>query len=79
MREFLDKFATYLLESESPVAVTRPDTTVDYFIPGRRKRSEADKDAFSRGVASVAEILDAEGITEDAAVAGFKEFWTRHK
>ena len=33
MREFRDKLATYLLESESPVAITRHGDTVGYFIP----------------------------------------------
>lgn len=46
MREFRDKLATYLLESESPMAITRYGDTVGYFIPARRKRSDADKEAL---------------------------------
>ena len=37
MREFRDKLATYLLESDSPVTITRHGDTVGYFIPARRK------------------------------------------
>lgn len=36
MREFRDNLATYLLESDSPVAITRHGDTVGYFIPARR-------------------------------------------
>ncbi len=39
MREFRDNLATYLLESETPVAITRHGDTVGYFIPARRRRS----------------------------------------
>lgn len=74
MREFRDKLATYLLESESPVAITRHGDTVGYFIPARRKRSEADKEALKEAATRWQEILDAEGISEDEAVADFKQW-----
>jgi PHD/YefM family antitoxin component YafN of YafNO toxin-antitoxin module len=79
MREFRDKLATYLLESESPVAITRHGDTVGYFIPARRKRSEADKDALREAATRWQEILDAEGISEEEAVAGFKEWRSKRK
>jgi PHD/YefM family antitoxin component YafN of YafNO toxin-antitoxin module len=79
MREFRDKLATYLLESESPVAITRHGDTVGYFIPARRKRSEADKDALREAATRWQEILDAEGISEEEAVAGFKEWRSKQK
>lgn len=74
MREFRDKLATYLLESESPVAITRHGDTVGYFIPARRKRSEADKEALKEAATRWQEILDAEGISEDEAVVDFKQW-----
>jgi PHD/YefM family antitoxin component YafN of YafNO toxin-antitoxin module len=74
MREFRDKLASYLLESEAPVAITRHGDTVGYFIPARRKRSEADKDALREASTRWQEILDAEGISEEEAVAGFKQW-----
>ncbi|MEZ2345781.1 hypothetical protein [Terriglobus sp. RCC_193] len=63
MREFRDKLATYLLESESPVVITRHGDTVGYFIPARRKRSETDKEALREAATRWQEILDAEGIS----------------
>jgi PHD/YefM family antitoxin component YafN of YafNO toxin-antitoxin module len=79
MREFRDKFATYLLESESPVAITRHGDTVGYFIPARRKRSDADKEALREASTRWQEVLDAEGISEDEAVSGFKKWRTGQK
>lgn len=74
MREFRDNLATYLLESETPVAITRHGDTVGYFIPARRRRSDADKEALKEAAARWQEILDAEGMSEDEAVADFKRW-----
>lgn len=79
MREFRDKLATYLLESESPVAVTRHGDTVGYFIPARRKRGDAEKAALQEAAARWQRILDAEGISEEEAVAGFKQWRAKRK
>ncbi|MBW4028070.1 MAG: prevent-host-death protein [Acidobacteria bacterium] len=79
MREFRDKFASYLLESESPVAITRHGDTVGYFIPARRKRSDADKEALREASTRWQEVLDAGVISEDEAVAGFKQWRTKQK
>lgn len=74
MREFRDKLATYLLETETPVAITRHGDTVGYFIPARRKRSVADKAAFKEAATRWQEILEAEGVSEDETVADFKKW-----
>jgi PHD/YefM family antitoxin component YafN of YafNO toxin-antitoxin module len=79
MREFRDKLATYLLESETPVAITRHGDTVGYFIPARRRRSDADKEALKEAAARWQEVLEAEGISEDEAVADFKQWRTDQK
>ncbi len=79
MREFRDKLATYLLESDAPVAITRHGDTVGYFIPARRKRSDADKDALKEAAGRWQEILDAEGIAEDEIVADFKQWRAKQK
>ena len=79
MREFRDKLATYLLESESPVAITRHGDTVGYFIPTRRKRSEADKEALREAATRWQGILDTEGISEEEAIADFKQWRTGNK
>ena len=77
IREFRDKLATYVLESDTPVAITRHGDTVGYFIPARRKRSEAEKAALEEAAERWQRILEAEGITEDGcrglqALAGSK-------
>lgn len=79
MREFRDKLATYLLESESPVAITRHGDTVGYFIPARRKRSDADKAALKEAAKRWQEIIDSEGISEDETVADFKQWRSKRK
>lgn len=79
MREFRDKLATYLLESESPVAITRHGDTVGYFIPARRKRSDADKEALREAATHWQKILDTEGISEDEVVADFKQWRSKRK
>lgn len=79
IREFRDKLATYLLESESPVAITRHGDTVGYFIPARRKRSDSDKAALKEAAKRWQEILDSEGISEDETVADFKRWRSKQK
>jgi PHD/YefM family antitoxin component YafN of YafNO toxin-antitoxin module len=79
MREFRDKLATYLLEADAPLAITRHGDTVGYFIPARRKRSEAEREALKEASARWQEILDAEGISEEEAVADFKRWGAKQK
>ena len=79
IREFRDKLATYLLESEAPVAITRHGDTVGYFIPARRKRSDAERDALKQASARWQKILDAKGISEDEVLADFKKWRARQK
>lgn len=79
MREFRDKLATYLLESDTPVAITRHGDTVGYFIPTRRKRSDAERAALKDASARWQEVLDASGISEDEVLADFKSTRTKQK
>jgi PHD/YefM family antitoxin component YafN of YafNO toxin-antitoxin module len=79
MREFRDKLATYLLESEAPLAITRHGDTVGYFIPARRKRSDAEREALKDAAARWQEILDSEGISEDEVVTEFKRWRSQRK
>jgi antitoxin (DNA-binding transcriptional repressor) of toxin-antitoxin stability system len=78
IREFRDKLANYLLESESPLAITRHGDTVGYFIPTRRKRTDADKASLKEASMRWKEVLDAEGISEDDVLADFKK-WRRKR
>jgi PHD/YefM family antitoxin component YafN of YafNO toxin-antitoxin module len=80
IREFRDKLAMYVLESDAPVAITRHGDTVGYFLPTRRKRTDADRAALQEAAAKWQAIMDAEGIDEDEVVAEFKrrrKQWTR--
>ena len=79
MREFRDKLATYLLESDAPLAITRHGDTVGYFIPARRKRSDAERQALKDAAARWQEILDSEGISEEEAVSEFKRWRSQRK
>jgi len=72
IREFRDKLASYLLESEKALAITRHGDTIGYYLPARRKRSEAEKEAFEMASTQLQEALDAKGITEDEIIEDFK-------
>ena len=39
IREFREKLATYLLETDETVAITRHGDTVGYYIPARSERA----------------------------------------
>jgi antitoxin (DNA-binding transcriptional repressor) of toxin-antitoxin stability system len=72
IREFRDNLATYLLESEAPVAITRHGDTVGFYIPARRKRTDAEKAAFKEAMSRWQRILDEKGISEDEIAEDFK-------
>ena len=72
IREFRDKLATYLLESDEPVAITRHGDTVGYYIPARRRRSETERAALKEAAVKMQKILAAEGITEEEVVGDFR-------
>jgi PHD/YefM family antitoxin component YafN of YafNO toxin-antitoxin module len=74
IREFRDNLASYLLQSESPVAITRHGDTVGFYLPVRRKRPEADRAALREAVARVHEMMAERGITEDDIVEDLKKF-----
>lgn len=74
IREFRGKLATYLLESEAPVAITRHGDTIGYFIPARPRRSEAEREALKEASVRWQQILDAEGIVDDDVIADFKRW-----
>lgn len=61
------------------VAITRHGDTVGYFIPARRRRTDADKDALREAATRWQQTLEAEGISEDEAVADFKRWRAKQK
>ena len=74
IREFREKLASYLLQSDKPLAITRHGDTVGYYLPARRKRSEADRSALRQAAARLQDMLAAEGITEDEIITDFKRW-----
>lgn len=74
IREFREKLATYLLESDGPVTITRHGDTVGYFIPARRKRSEEERAALKEAAAQLDTLLAAKGVIEDELVADFQRW-----
>lgn len=72
IRQFRSKLATYVLESDSPIAITRHGDTVGYFIPVRRKRTEAERQALTAAVAQLERMLQEQGVTEEDLISDFK-------
>ena len=61
-----------MLETDTPVAITRHGDTVGFFIPARPKRTEADKAALQDAAARFERLPTEAGVTEDELVADFK-------
>ena len=74
IRQFRERLATYLLQTDKPVAITRHGDTVGYYLPARRKRSETERAALKEAAAQLQEMLAAEGITEDEVIADFRRW-----
>jgi PHD/YefM family antitoxin component YafN of YafNO toxin-antitoxin module len=74
IRDFRENLATYVLESDVPVAITRHGDTVGYFIPARRKRSEAERVALKEAAARLDALLAATGASEEELVKDFKRW-----
>ena len=63
IREFREKLASYLLESDVPVAITRHGDTVGYYIPARHKRAETERAALKEAASRLQRVLASEGIS----------------
>ena len=74
IREFREKLANYLLETDVPVAITRHGDTVGYYIPARRKRAEVDRAALKEAASRLQAALAAEGISEEEILKDFKQW-----
>jgi hypothetical protein len=74
IREFRDKLSSYLLESDKALAITRHGDTIGYYLPARRIRTEAEKEAFDMAASRLQEALDAKGITEDEVIEDFQRW-----
>ena len=78
MREFRSKLARYLLEADTPIAITRHGETVGFFIPVRPKRTAADRAALQDAAERFDRLLTDAGVTEEELVADFKA-WRAQK
>ena len=78
IREFRSKLAQYLLEADTPIAITRHGDTVGFFIPARPRRTDADKAALKEAAERFDRLLEESGVTEEELVADFKA-WRNKK
>ena len=76
IREFRENLATYLLETDEAVAITRHGDTVGYYIPARRKRTDGEKAALENAAARLQQAMAAAGVSEDDILRDFKR-WRR--
>ena len=74
IREFRERLANYLLQTDKPVAITRHGDTVGYYLPARRKRSETERAALKAAAAHLQEIMAAEGLHEEEIIEDFKRW-----
>ena len=72
IREFRENLASYLLQNNKPVAITRHRDTVGYYLPARRQRKVSERAALKEAAARLQEVLVAEGISEDEIIAEYK-------
>lgn len=72
IRVFRDNLATYLLESDKPLAITRHGDTIGFYLPARRKRTESQKAAFAAAHARMQEMMAAAGVTEGDMIEEFE-------
>ena len=74
IREFRDKLARFLLESDTPVAITQHGDTVGYYIPARRKRSETYRAELKEASIRWQRTLSAAGISEEDGLKDFQQW-----
>lgn len=78
IREFRDKLASYLLESDAPLAITRHGDTVGYYIPARRDRTDTEREALRQAASQMQQMMTAKGISEDEVLQDYK-IWRKGK
>lgn len=71
IREFREKLTSYLLKSETAVAITRHGETIGYYIPARHKRTETERATLKEAASRLQQVLSAKGISEGDILADF--------
>ena len=79
IREFRDKLATYLLTADKPLAITRHGDTIGFYLPRKRKITEAEWKALDEAHARLRAEMDASGVTEDDIVKEFERLRRRER
>jgi antitoxin (DNA-binding transcriptional repressor) of toxin-antitoxin stability system len=79
IREFRSKLAQYVLEADTPIAITRHGDTVGFFIPARPKRRDAEKAALKDAAERFDRLLQESGVTEEELVADFTAWRTAQR
>ena len=74
IREFRDKLASYLLDSDAALAITRHGDTIGYYLPTRRKRSEAELESLRLAGTRMQEMMKASGVTENEIIDDFQRW-----
>jgi antitoxin (DNA-binding transcriptional repressor) of toxin-antitoxin stability system len=71
IREFRENLSGYL-ESSEPVAITRHGETIGFYVPTRKRPTEADLDALRRAGEQLDALIASTGATEDELLGDFK-------
>jgi antitoxin (DNA-binding transcriptional repressor) of toxin-antitoxin stability system len=71
IREFRENLSGYL-ESPTPVAITRHGETIGFYVPARRRPSEAYLEALRRAGEKLSALIAASGASEEEMVSEFK-------
>lgn len=79
IREFRDKLATYLLTADKPLAITRHGDTIGYYLPRKRKTTEAEWKVLDEAHARLQAEMNAAGVTEDDIVKEFDRLRKRER
>lgn len=79
IREFRDKLATYLLTADKPLAITRHGDTIGYYLPRKRKTTEAEWKVLNEVHARLQAEMDSAGVTQDGLINEFERLRKRER
>jgi hypothetical protein len=74
IREFREKLARYLLESDRPLAITCHGETIGYYISARRRRVGKECAPLKESASSCNGRYQHKGISEEEILADFKRW-----
>src|SRR6266704_1399696 len=76
IREFREKLSTFFLELDERVAITRHGDTVGYYLPARRARYHAEREALKEGPSRLQSMLAEQVVSEDEIFRDFSRWRT---